>query len=69
MTIKGEITMDDYEIVSIEAELDRLRDEKEKPAPTATDASPNIGCGVILLHLFLGLLLLRLVAELVSFIF
>jgi hypothetical protein len=63
---------ENWETVSIEAELDRLSDEKEQQtapatAPTATGTSSNVGCGAILLYLFLGVLLLRLVTELLSF--
>jgi hypothetical protein len=58
--------MEDWNIVSIEAELDRLRDEREKEnsAPTATGT--NSGCGKVVLWLCIGLLFLRFVAELVG---
>jgi hypothetical protein len=52
--------MEDWEIVSIEVELDKLRDEREKLAPAtgATGATgKKSGCGKTLLMLFIGLLL------------
>jgi hypothetical protein len=60
--------MENWEIVSIEAELDRLRDEKEKSAPTATGASSKIGCASTLLLIVLGIIIFRLFGELL-FIF
>ncbi len=64
--------MEDWEIVSIEVELDKLRDEREKLAPAtgATGATEKkSGCGKMLLMLIIGLLLFRLVAELLSLFF
>jgi hypothetical protein len=51
---------ENWETVSIEAELDKLRDEREKLAPAtgATGATgKKSGCGKMLLLLFIGLLL------------
>lgn len=64
--------MEDYDIVSIEMELDRLRDEREErensaPATGATGA--NLGCGTMLLMLVGGMLLLRAITELLSLFF
>jgi hypothetical protein len=61
--------MDDWEIVSIEMELDRLRDEREKkekstPATGATGA--KVGCFSSLLYIGLGILIFRLFVEVVS---
>jgi hypothetical protein len=59
--------MDDWEIVSIEMELDRLRDEKEKSAPTATGATgAKVGCFSSLLYIGLGILIFRLFIEVIS---
>ncbi len=64
--------MDDWEIVSIEMELDRLRDEREreKSAPTATGATgatgAKLGCLSTLLYIGLGILIFRLFVEVVS---
>ena len=60
--------MEDWEIVSIEAELDRLRDEKENSAPAQTAPSSKIGCTSTLLLIGLGILIFRLFGELL-FIF
>jgi hypothetical protein len=52
--------MEDWEIVSIEAELDKLRDEreeKENSAPATGATGKKSGCGKTLLMLFIGLLL------------
>jgi hypothetical protein len=58
--------MENHDIVSIESELDRLRDEKEnsKIVPAAT--GKKSGCGKLVLWLCIGLLILRFVAELFS---
>lgn len=56
--------MEDWEIVSIEMELDRLRDEKENSAPTAT--GKKSGCGKLVLWLCIGLLLFRFVTQIFS---
>ncbi len=52
--------MEDWEIVSIESELDRLRDEKENSAPTGKKS----GCGKVLLYFVLGILIVKLFGEL-----
>jgi hypothetical protein len=58
--------MEDWEIVSIEMELDRLRDEKEnsKIVPAATGA--KVGCFSILLYVILGILIFRIFIEVIS---
>ncbi len=64
--------MEDWEIVSIEAELDRLRDEREKKGDsklTPTAPSSNLGCGTILLMLFAGMLLFKAITEFFSLFF
>jgi hypothetical protein len=67
--------MEDWEIVSIEAELDKLRDEREEKENAdsniaATGATgENSGCGKMLLMLIIGLLLFRFVAEFFSLFF
>ncbi len=58
--------MENWEIVSVEAELDRLRDEKEKSAQGATATGEKSGCGKMILWFCIGLLVLRCVAELFS---
>jgi hypothetical protein len=52
--------MEDWEIVSIESELDRLRDEKENLEATGKKS----GCGKVLLYFVLGILIVKLFGEL-----
>ncbi len=66
--------MEDYDIVSIEAELDRLRDEREQKEKensklTRTATGEKSGCGKMILMLFAGLLLFRLILEIFSLFF
>jgi hypothetical protein len=61
--------MDDWEIVSIEMELDRLRDErekKEKSAPATGATGAKVGCLSTLLYIGLGILIFRFFIEVVS---
>jgi hypothetical protein len=61
--------MDEWEIVSIEMELDRLRDEreeKEKLAPTTGATGAKLGCVSILLYFILGLVLFQIVGAFLS---
>ncbi len=63
--------MEDWEIVSIEAELDRLRDEREEkeksaPATGATATGAKLGCLSILFYIGLGILIFRFFIEAVS---
>jgi hypothetical protein len=61
--------MDDWEIVSIEMELDRLRDErekKEKSAPATGATGAKLGCVSILLYFILGLVLFQIVGAFLS---
>ncbi len=58
--------MEDWEIVSIESELDRLRDEKEKSAPTATGAKSKTGCLMSIVYFVAGIALIRIIGELLS---
>jgi hypothetical protein len=65
--------MEDYDIVSIEMELDRLRDERIEnerqltPATTATGATgAKLGCVSILLYFILGLVLFQIVGAFLS---
>jgi hypothetical protein len=70
---------ENWETVSIEAELDRLRDEreeKEKPAPAtgatatgATTTGEKSGCGKMLLYFVLGILLIKSFGEIISIFF
>jgi hypothetical protein len=62
--------MEDWEIVSIESELDRLRDEKEKSkiVPAATGKSSNLSFGKMFLYFILGMIIFKLFSELL-FIF
>ncbi len=60
--------MEDWEIVSIEVELDKLRDEreeKEKSAP-ATGATGKKSGGKMLLYFILGLVLFQIVGAFLS---
>jgi hypothetical protein len=67
--------MDDWEnweTVSIEAELDKLRDEreeKEKSAPATGATGKKSGCGKLLLYFILGILLVRILGEFLMIIF
>ncbi len=67
MTTKGEITMD-WNLVSIEEQLDREKAEREKEnskiVPAATGS--KLGCLSILLYIGLGILIFRLFVEVVS---
>jgi hypothetical protein len=60
--------MDDWEIVSIESELDRLRDEKEKSAPTRNSfaSGSKLSFGKVLLYFVLGILIFRIFIEVIS---
>jgi hypothetical protein len=58
--------MDDWEIVSIEMELDRLRDEKENSNIVPAATGKKSGCGKLVLWLCIGLLVLRFVAQIFS---
>ncbi len=58
--------MEDWEIVSIEVELDKLRDEreeKEKSAPATGATGAKVGCVSILLYFILGLVLFQIVGA------
>jgi tetrahydromethanopterin S-methyltransferase subunit G len=58
---------ENWETVSIEAELDKLRDERENSATTATGATgAKVGCVSILLYFILGLVLFQIVGGLLS---
>jgi hypothetical protein len=58
--------MEDYEIVSIEAELDRLRDEKEKSDIAATGTKSKTGCLMSIVYFVAGIALIRIIGELLS---
>ncbi len=57
--------MEDWEIVSIESELDRLRDEKENLEATGKKS----GCGKLVLMFGLGIILIRVFGEFLMIIF
>jgi hypothetical protein len=67
--------MENHDIVSIEMELDRLRDEREEkeksaPATGATGATgEKSGCGKMLLYFVLGILLIKGFGEIISIFF
>ncbi len=61
--------MEDWEIVSIESELDRLRDEKENLEASATATGKKSGCGKLILMFGLGILLVRILGEFLMIIF
>jgi hypothetical protein len=54
--------MENHDIVSIESELDRLRDEKENSAPTATGKKSSFG--KMFLYFILGMIIFKLFGEL-----
>ncbi len=59
--------MEDWEIVSIETELDRLRDEREKKEDSKlTPIAPKskLGCGTMLVYFILGIVLFQIIGEL-----
>jgi hypothetical protein len=61
--------MDEWEIVSIEMELDRLRDErekKEKSAPATGATGAKLGCFSSLLYFILGIVLFQIVGAFLS---
>ncbi len=61
--------MEDWEIVSIETELDRERDEREKKEDSKlTPIAPKskLGCGTMLLYFILGIVLFQIVGGLLS---
>jgi hypothetical protein len=61
--------MENHDIVSIEMELDRLRDErekKEKSAPATGATGAKVGCVSILLYFILGLVLFQIVGAFLS---
>jgi hypothetical protein len=62
--------MENWEIVSIESELDRLRDEREKKEKSGTSATgatgAKLGCVSILLYFILGLVLFQIVGAFLS---
>ncbi len=64
---------ENWETVSIEAELDRMRDEKEisEPARNSSASSSGYGGGCLtgILWFCAGLLLFRFIAEFFSLLF
>ncbi len=61
--------MENHDIVSIEMELDRLRDErekKEKSAPATGATGAKLGCLSTLLYIGSGILIFRFFIEVVS---
>jgi hypothetical protein len=63
--------MEDYDIVSIEMELDRLRDEREQKEKSDSKLTPiapksKLGCGTMLLYFILGIVLFQIVGGLLS---
>jgi hypothetical protein len=64
--------MEDWEIVSIEAELDRLRDERTEnesqltSSQTRTASSSKTGCLMSIIYFAAGIALLRIIGELLS---
>jgi hypothetical protein len=60
---------ENWETVSIEAELDKLRDErgkKESLEPSATATGTNSGCARILIGLLIGLTVLTTICLLLT---
>jgi hypothetical protein len=60
--------MENYDIVSVESELDRLRDEKENSAPAQSASSSKSGCGKVVLF-GLGILIIKLFGEFLAIFF
>jgi hypothetical protein len=58
--------MEDYDIVSIEMELDRLRDEKENSDIAATGAKSKTGCLMSIIYFVAGIVLIRIIGELLG---
>jgi hypothetical protein len=58
--------MNDYDIVSVESELDRLRDEKEKLAPAQTASGSKTGCLMSIIYFVAGIALIRIIGELLG---
>ncbi len=64
--------MEDWEIVSIEAELDRLRDERTEnesqltPSQTRCASGSRTGCLMWIVYFCVGLVLVRIFGELLS---
>jgi hypothetical protein len=58
--------MENHDIVSIESELDRLRDEKENSniVPAATGKKSSFG--KMFLYFVLGILIFKIFAEVIS---
>ena len=56
--------MENYEIVSIEAELDRMRDERaERPETKSPATRKKIGCAAMLFYFVAGIALLKLIGD------
>ncbi len=63
---------ENWETVSIESELDKLRDEREKKENlelSATATGKKSGCGKVLLYFILGISLVRIFGEFLMIIF
>jgi hypothetical protein len=64
--------MENWEIVSIEAELDRMRDEQNEneskltPSQTRTASGSKTGCLMSIIYFVAGIALLRIIGELLS---
>jgi hypothetical protein len=64
--------MENWEIVSIEAELDRMRDEqsenesKPTPSQTPTASGSKTGCLMSIIYFVAGIALIRIIGELLG---
>ncbi len=56
--------MENHDIVSIESELDRLRDEKENSDIAATATGKKSSFGKMFLYFILGMIIFKLFGEL-----
>ena len=59
--------MENWEIVSIESELDRMQDEKKNSAPAQGASSSNFGCIKFLLWFVLGMVIFSAFIRLLNF--
>jgi hypothetical protein len=64
--------MENWEIVSIEAELDRMRDERTEnegkltPSQTRTASGSKTGCLMSIVYFVAGIALIRIIGELLG---
>jgi hypothetical protein len=57
----------DFQIVDVENELEKQREDPTRPDPTFFGKTSKFGCFMSIIYFLLGISLLRLVGELLSF--